>query len=336
MIAIRQFPFNRILLVSGVLGALALSGCAGAPAVLSPASPNAAMVANLFFILFAIAVVVFVVVESLLFYSVIRFRRKQTDGMPAQIHGNPKLEIVWTAIPAVVLAIVFVLTWQTLNSLAAVPPNAMNIKVTGYQWWWQVEYPDLGIVTANEMHVPAGQDVLFTLESNDVIHSFWVPELGGKMDMIPGHTNRLWLRPTKIGVYQGQCAEFCGTAHALMRFTVSVEPAEQFNAWVAQQKQPAQMPTAELAKRGADEIVEAGCQGCHTINGTKAQGKSGPDLTHLASRKMIAAGMLALSEENLHAWINDPSAVKPGTKMPKLGLTREQIDAISAYLLTLK
>jgi cytochrome c oxidase subunit 2 len=334
--SIRPMSVNKISLATGLLAHLTLAGCAGAPAVLSPASPNAAMVSDLFLFLFAIAAVVFLVVEVLLFYSVIRFRRKKTDGMPTQIYGNPKLEIAWTVIPAIVLAVVFVLTWQTLNSLAAIPPNSLNIKVTGYQWWWQVEYPDLGAITANEIHVPAGQDVLFTLESKDVIHSFWVPELGGKMDMIPGRTNRLWLRPTKVGIYQSQCAEFCGTAHALMRLTVFVEPVDQFNAWVAQQKRPAQPPTIDLAKRGADEITQVGCQGCHAISGTKAQGKIGPDLTHLASRKMIAAGLLTFNDENLHTWISDPSAVKPGTKMPKLALTQEQIDAISAYLMTLK
>ncbi len=336
MISIRPILSNTIRLIFVALGALTLSGCAGAPAALSPASPNAALVSDLFFVLFAIALVVFVVVESLLFFSVIRFRRKKADEMPAQIHGNPKLEMIWTTIPALVLVVVFWLTWQTLISLAAIPPNAMNVKVTGYQWWWRVEYPDLGIVTANEIYVPAGQDILFTLNSNDVIHSFWVPELGGKMDMIPGHTNRLWLRPTKVGIYQGQCAEFCGTAHAQMRFTMNVAPVDQFNAWVAQQKLPAPAPTTDQTRQGLQLMTTVGCQACHAINGTSARGILGPDLTHIASRKTIAAGMLPLNAENLRAWIRDPAAEKPGTKMPKVPLDDKTLDALTAYLLTLK
>jgi len=318
------------------LGIMALAGCAPAPSALAPASDHAALIANLFFILFAIAVVVFVVVEALLFYAVMRFRRKKADEIPEQVHGNPKFEIAWTAVPAIVLAIIFVLTWQTLNALAAVPADAVKIQVTGHQWWWQVEYPDLGVVTANEIHLPLNQAAAFTLQAADVIHSFWVPELGGKMDLIPGHSNRMWIRPTQIGAYHGQCAEFCGTSHANMRLAVVVETTEQFNAWVAQQKSPAAAPTTDLAKRGAEEITKAGCQACHTINGTTAQGKVGPNLTHVASRKQIAAGLLDFDADNVRLWISDPPAIKPGATMPKLPLTPDQLDALAAYLTTLK
>lgn len=333
MLASRRFPLKQIL---PALGALMLAGCAESPSTLSPASENAAMIANLFYILTAIAVVVFIVVEVLLFYAVIRFRRKQTDGLPTQIHGNTKFEIAWTAVPAIVLAIIFVLTWQTLSALAAIPADSVKIKVTGAQWWWDVQYTDLGVVTANEIHIPVGKAAAFTLEAKDVIHSFWVPELGGKLDLIPGHTNRMWIRPTQVGAYHGQCAEFCGTSHANMRLVVVVETQNQFDAWIAQQKQPAAAPTTDLTKRGAEEMAKAGCQACHTINGTTLAGKIGPNLTHVASRQQIAAGLIDFSADNLRLWISNPQAVKPGATMPKLPLTKDQMDAIVAYLMTLK
>lgn len=179
------------------------------------------------------------------------------------------------------------------------------------------------------------ENVLFTLESKDVIHSFWVPELGGKMDMIPGHTNRMWLRPTQAGTYLGQCAEFCGTSHANMRFAV-VEPTDQFSAWIAHQKQPAAAPMTDPAKQGLQEFTTVGCQACHTVNGTTAQGKVGPNLTHVASRNTIAAGLLPFSADNVRAWISDPQAVKPAALMPKLPLTEAQLDAIVTYLVILK
>ena len=337
MIAAHKIPFSRVLLAITSLSILALAGCAGAPTMVAPASENAAMVSNLFMILFVIAVIVFVIVEFLLFYSVIRFRRQANDGMPNQIHGNTKFEIAWTAAPAIVLAVIFVLTWQTLSALAATPTDAMQIKVTGHQWWWEVEYPALGILTANEIHLPVGKAAAFTLEAKDVIHSFWVPELGGKTDLIPGHTNHTWLRPTQIGSYHGQCAEFCGTSHANMRFSVVVQSQADFDAWVAQQKQPSASPSTDLQKKGVETITTAGCQACHTINGVSAMiGKVGPNLTHVASRKQIAGGILDFNSANLHTWLSDPPGAKPGSLMPKLPLTPDQIDALVAYLSSLK
>ena len=337
MIASHKIPFSRIPSAIAVLSTLALAGCAGAPTMVAPASDNAAMVSNLFMILFAIAVVVFVVVEFLLFYSVIHFRRKATDELPRQIHGNTKFEIAWTAAPAIVLAVVFVLTWQTLSALATTPADALKITVTGHQWWWEVAYPDLGITTANEIHLPVGKAVAFTLESKDVIHSFWVPELAGKTDLIPGHTNHMWIRPTQIGSYHGQCAEFCGTSHANMRFEVIVQSQADYDAWVAQQQQPAASPQTDLQKQGAQIITTAGCQACHSINGVSAMvGKVGPNLTHVASRQQIAGGILDFNADNLHTWIGNPPGVKPGAIMPKLPLTSDQLDAIVAYLTSLK
>lgn len=316
---------------------LALPGCAGSPSTLAPASENAGMITNLFLILSLISIGVFVVVEFLLFFALVRFRRKPTDGMPKQIYGNHKLEIAWTAAPAIVLAVIFVLTWQTLSALAAVPTNSLKIAVTGHQWWWQVAYPDLGVLTANEIHMPVTQSTAVLLESQDVIHSFWVPELGGKLDLIPGHVNQMWIRPTQVGRYYGQCAEFCGTSHANMRLQVFVDPPAQFDAWVAAQKLPAAAPTTDLAKQGAQVIQTAGCQACHSINGVAAMvGKVGPDLTHVASRQQIASGLLDFNAANVRLWLSNPPAVKPGSRMPKLALTPEQLDALTAYLTALK
>ena len=337
MISSQKIHLNRILLALGATSALMLAGCAGSPTMLAPASENASMITNLFMILFTIAVIVFVIVEFLLFYSVIRFRRKPTDGMPNQIHGNTKFEIAWTAAPAIVLAIIFVLTWQTLSALATIPTDSLKITVTGHQWWWEVSYPDLGVLTANEIHVPVGKSIAFSLESKDVIHSFWVPELGGKMDLIPGHTNRMWMRPTEVGTYHGQCAEFCGMSHANMRFQIIVETQDQFDAWVAAQTLPAAVPTSALAQQGAQVITTAGCQACHSINGVAAMiGKVGPNLTHVANRQQIASGLLDFNADNVRTWISNPPGVKPGSVMPKLPLTPDQIEALVAYITSLK
>lgn len=327
------------LISSLVLGLLALmnASCSTqSPSPLSPASTNATAISNLFYLIFGIAVAVFVIVESLLLYSVIRFQRKSDDEMPKQVHGNPKLEIAWTLAPAIVLAVVFGVTFQTINSLAEMPKDSLKIKVTGHQWWWQVEYPDLGIVTANEIHLPMGQAASFTVESKDVIHSFWVPELGGKIDMIPGKRNQTWFRPLSPGTFHGQCAEFCGMAHANMRFTVIVERSDQFNAWVGKQQAAAEPPVTDLAKRGQQEFLQGACASCHTVNGTSAKGNVGPDLTHIASRQTFAAGTMEMNTDNLRAWLHDPQAIKPGSLMPNLKLSADQISVLIAYLEALK
>lgn len=336
MLLLRKTPALKVAVVAVAALVLGMAGCAPSPSPLAPASENAAMVSNLFFILFAVAVVVFVIVEFMLFYSLIRFRRKSGDGMPEQIHGNTRFEIAWTVAPALVLAVVFVLTWQTLNALATTPANALNVRVIGHQWWWEIQYPDSGVVTANEIHLPVNQAAYFSLESIDVIHSFWVPELSGKTDLIPGHINHTWFRPDKVGQYHGQCAEFCGTGHANMRFEVIVQTQADFDAWVAAQKAPPATPNTDLAQKGEQTFMAGACIGCHTINGTTAKGQVGPNLTHVASRQTIAGGILNFTSPDLHTWLRDPPAVKPGSLMPNLNLTPDQIDALVAYLQSLK
>ena len=332
----------KLNLILAAFGAVLLSGCSPtSPTWLNPASPNAAMASSLFNVVFIVSVIVFIIVETLLLYSVIRFRHKSTDGMPTQIHGNTKMEIAWTVAPALVLIVVFAFTLQTLNTLEDTPANALKVKVSAHQWWWQIEYPDQGVITANEIHVPVNQPVSFSLEGNDVIHSFWVPELGGKRDVVPGKVNSTWFRPTKLGTFHGQCAEFCGTAHANMRFTVIVESPEDFNKWVVDQKKDPATATSDLAKQGEQEFLKGVCIACHTLNGSPtAKGITGPNLTHIASRKTFAGGIIDLNKDNLKAWLKDPQAVKPGNLMVGgktiPNLTDAQISALVEFLSGLK
>ena len=214
------------------------------------------------------------------------------------------------------------------------PDDSLEVVATGHQWWFEFEYPGLGVTTANELHIPVGQSVNVELRSTDVIHSFWVPRLSGKVDMVPGHDNRLWFTPEEPGVFLGQCAEFCGTSHANMRFRVFVDTQEDFDAWVAQQAADALPPEGELATAG-QTIATTICAACHTIRGTNAAGQIGPDLTHVGSRTTIASGILENTPENLRAWITNPPAEKPGSLMPVLPLTDEQIVQVSEYLLGL-
>jgi len=318
-----------------------LAGCAGGPAVLSPASPGAGQIHKLTSLVFWIALAVFLVVEGLLIYAAVRFSRRTEDSMPKQTRGNRRLEIGWTLAPAIVLVVVFAVSLRTLRLVAYQPSattaagNVIHVRVVGHQWWWEFDYPDLNIVTADDMHVPAGAVVDLQVESADVIHSYWVPQLGGKIDAIPGHTNQTWFQATQAGTFQGQCAEFCGVEHAKMRLEVIVEPADQFQAWVAQEQAP--IPTLTgVAAQGQQAFLGGACVGCHTINGTQAQGKVGPNLTHFASRKMFAGATLDNTPENLARWLANPQAVKPGNKMPDLNLTDTQISELVAFLESLK
>ncbi len=338
------FPPRKIFLTLGLLALLPLAGCAGSPTWFMPASSNAALITNLGTIIFAIAIAVFVIVESLLVYSVVRYSR-QREGEPTQIEGNTKFEIAWTAAPALVLLVVFVLSVQTLSQVAytASPASnassaaggAVHVRVIGHQWWWEFQYPELNITTANELHAPLNAVVNFDLESVDVIHSFWVPQLAGKTDVIPGHVNHTWFQANQLGTFHGQCAEFCGLEHALMRFEVVVETPDQFQTWVAQQQAPVAAMTGDAAK-GEQLFLNGACIGCHTVNGTKAQGKVGPNLTHLASRKLFAGAVFDNTAANLKKWLTNPPAMKPGTQMPNLNLAPADIDALVAYLTSLK
>jgi cytochrome c oxidase subunit 2 len=318
---------------------IVLSGCIAAPNVLNPRSSVASSEAGLYNVVLVIAAGVFVLVEGGLIFTIIKHRRKRGDtSEPEQISGNTTLEIIWTAIPAVLVITLFILTLNTMQAVAAPPPSKgdLNVVVIGHRWWWEFDYPDLGIKTADELHIPAGVTVQITLQSADVIHSFWIPQLTGKTDVIPGQTNHTWLNVPGIGTYSGQCSEFCGIEHANMRFNVIVQSAADFQTWVADQQQPAPAPQTDLEKAGAQIVTQGICSACHTVDGTAAQGKIGPNLTHLYSRSIFAGGIAPLTDANLQAWVMDSAAMKPGSLMASVHVSQQDIDKIMAYLKTLK
>ena len=280
-----------------------------------------------------IAAVVFAVLAVILG----RFRaRPGADGLPRQVRGHTGLELAWTIAPALILLVIAVPTIQVVfrTQSAAAPPNALAVTVRGWQWWWEFRYPGLDVVTANEVHLAAGRPVVFTLEGPDVIHSFWVPQLGGKRDVVPGRVNRITLTPERAGEYWGQCAEFCGASHANMRLRVVVEEPAAFDRWVAAQQATPPEPGGPAAE-GKGVYVRSACVGCHAIRGVSA-GTLGPDLTHFGSRALFGAGLWPNTVDNVVAWLKDPPALKPGAKMPNLHLTDAEARALAAYLTSLR
>jgi cytochrome c oxidase subunit 2 len=266
-----------------------------------------------------------------------RFReRPGTQRLPAQIRGHTLLEIAWTIAPALILLAIAIPTIQVVfrTQVQPAPRDALEITVFGHQWWWEFQYPTLEVVTANELHLPAGRRVTLTLQGPDVIHSFWVPQLGGKRDVVPGRLNRITLTPDTPGEYRGQCAEFCGVSHANMAMRVIVEAPDAFARWVAQQKKDPVEP-AGLAAEGKAIFARSACVGCHTIRGVSS-GTLGPDLTTFGSRHTLAAGILPVSVDTVAAWLKNPPALKPDAKMPALGLTDAQARAVATYLIELK
>jgi cytochrome c oxidase subunit 2 len=282
------------------------------------------------------AVVIALVVFAILAIVLVRFRERPGAPLPAQIHGHGLLEIAWTLAPALILVIIAIPTIQAVfrTQPSAAPREALHVTVRGWQWWWEFRYPGLDVVTANELHIPAFRTVVFTLEGPDVLHSFWIPQLGGKRDVVPGRTNRIILTADAPGEYWGQCAEFCGASHANMGFRVFVRRPQDFEQWVATQKAAPAEPAGEAA-RGKEIYARSACVGCHTIRGVSA-GVLGPDLTHFGARKMLGAGMWPNTPAHVTAWLKNPPALKPGVKMPALGLTDDEAKAVAAYLLSLK
>jgi cytochrome c oxidase subunit II len=320
---------------------LLVAGCSGAPSPLDTRGPGARGIAELTVILLGLSALVFLVVEGLLVVAVIRFRRRDQPGEPPQIYGDTPLEATWTAVPAIILAVLLVVTLHTMAAVAG-PGEArtrgdMTIRVIGHQWWWEVRYPAAEVVTANEIHIPVEAPVRIDLTSVDVIHSFWVPQLQGKMDVIPGRINSTWLQADQIGTYRGQCSEFCGVQHAHMAFLVVAEPLDQFQAWLAAQRAAAEPPTDAFAQQGVQTFARVGCISCHTIRWgeTGAGGSVGPDLTHVASRRTIAAGTLANTPGNLAGWIANPQSIKPGSGMPDLDVSGDDLGALVALLRSL-
>lgn len=315
-----------------------LAGCsAERTSIVAPKGPRAERIADLWWVMLVLAVAIFATFMILLLAAL--FRPRHDDDVESTPPGGRFfVPVAGIALPAVVLLAVFGMTVWTLRALEAPSsPIELTIDVEGNQWWWEASYPGYEVVTANEIHIPAGEPVLIRLASLDVIHSFWVPELAGKLDLVPGRINEFWIEAAAPGIYYVQCAEFCGLQHALMAFHVVADPPEEFAAWIAAQQQPADAPlTGSIVERGQDVFLSAGCIQCHTVRGTQATGQLGPDLTHLASRDHIAAGTLENTVGNLEAWISDPQAIKPGAKMPPTALDAEQLQALVAYLQSLE
>jgi len=363
---IERIGGRRRLLMLAVLLALVAAGCSTElpQNSLNPAGPEARKIDSLFWLVFWIAAAVFFLVEGALVYTAIRFRRRRNRDHPAkQVHGNLRLEIVWTLIPVVILAAVAVPTVATIFDLQRKPgpdENALIVDVIGHQWWWEFQYPEYGIETANEMHIPIGRTVYLNLLSADVIHSFWVPQLNGKRDAVPGRLNNLILIADEPGVYLGQCAEFCGLAHADMRHKVFAHTEEDFEAWVEAQQQPAPIPTDGPAAAGW-ETFQVLCTACHVADGatpplsrqiTTTQGSEtriydvalAPNLTHFGSRTTFGGATFQNVEDHLRRWIRDPSVLKPMRPdlndiaagrilgMPAFELEEAEIEALIALL----
>lgn len=345
-----------LLVTSMLLFSILLAACGqgNPPSILEPVGPIADSEGFVFWAILIIATIVFVIVEGVLIFSIVRYRGRSGDPAPRQIHGNTTIELIWTIVPAVFLIVVL---FFTIRGLFAVAPstmpqgNTVEVEAVGHQWWWEFYYPQYHITTADSMNVPVGTTIHVTLYSNNVIHSFWVPQVTGKTDVIPGHANDKWfvVDKDKPGKYLGICAEYCGTQHANMRFEVVATAPDAFQTWVSTQQQAAAAPSGGLAADGA-KIFAGQCVACHGIVGVNLKTEDdphvqcdnpdtaclvGPNLTHFGSRDFIAGGVLDNTPENLAKWLKDPQAVKPGNDMV-VQLTDDQIKALVAYLESLK
>ena len=339
-------------IMKGALAAPLLAFCASlafaegpqsTPSIYAPASTPAAQIQSLSMFVLEITGAIFLGVGGLLVYVVIRFRARDTDDdrEPAQIYGSNQVELAWTVIPVLIVVVLFLTTARMIFAIqdAPKPKSALDVTVVGHQFWWEYRYPDLGIVAANELHVPLSstqepKPTYLKLLSADVDHSYWVPQLSGKIDLIPNHPNELWIDPLHPGMYVGQCAQFCGVEHAKMLLRVYVDSPDQFAAWVKNQQQPGVQDSSVAAGRRIFETQA--CMNCHAVHGTAATGRFGPDLTHLMSRDTLASGAAENTRENLRQWIKDPDSFKPGSLMPAMQLSDQQLDQVTAYLATLK
>lgn len=328
----------RQLLLFGLLS-LALTGCGREElSALRPSGPVAAMQFDLMKLSLSIMIGVFIVVMLIFTYVLIRYRKRPgQQGIPKQVEGNHALEILWTVIPFLLLIVMAVPTVTTGFELHKEysPEEAVQVRVTAHQYWWEFEYPDLGVATAQDLVMPVGKKVQFVLTAADVKHSFWIPALGGKIDTNPGLDTKIWLQADKAGIFYGKCAELCGASHALMDFKVEVMEQADFDAWIAKMKgvQAAEpvAATSQVAKQG-EELFNKSCLGCHAIAGKG--GKLGPNLTNFADRERVA-GILANTPENVAEWLKDPQKVKPANNMPNLNLDETQVNALVEYMSTL-
>jgi cytochrome c oxidase subunit 2 len=313
------------------------------PDIFKPASTPADSIHQLSVFVLVIAGLIFLVVFSLLVYAVGKFRhRASEDGRePPQVYGSNQMELAWTVVPVLIVLVLFFATARVIHSIqqAVPPPGTIRVTAIGHQFWWEFRYPELGVVTANELHVPVSDPArrtptFVTLLSADTDHSFWVPQLAGKTDLIPNRINSMWIEPHETGMYVGQCAQYCGTQHAKMLLRIYVESPEQFSQWIAAEKEQAH--SADAVAAGRDIFEKTACVNCHAISGTIADGRFGPDLTHLMSRETIAAGAAPNPRESLKLWIHNPDSIKPGSLMPAMNLTDHDLEAVTAYLESLR
>jgi cytochrome c oxidase subunit II len=346
----RPFSFCSIIFFSA---AYAVAGCRGAQSALDPAGPQADRIRDLYWIFFAVCAAAFAIVVIFTLAAVLRRRLAAEDGDPPSLEPPPETErrlsrAVWVGSIAVVVGLLFLLitTVTTGRAIsrhtldAAKSGDAVRFEITGHQWWWEIHFrdqsPGRNFVTANELHIPAGRDVVLQLTSRDVIHSLWIPRLHGKVDLIPSQKNTMVIRADAPGVYRGQCAEFCGLQHAKMAITVVAEPEEVFRAWVDAQIAPAPEPSNDMERRGREVFMTRSCMLCHAIQGTPAGAVVGPDLTHVAGRMSLAAGELPNTLGHRAGWIVNPQGMKPGNNMPSNILPPDELQALLAYLERLK
>jgi cytochrome c oxidase subunit 2 len=299
--------------------------------VFNPMSPQSLAISNLFIALMIVSLVIIIGIALALLIPVFRYRHRPGQlGEPPQQFGVVKLEVAWTLIPFCIVVVIFGASIAAMQLSS--PPNGdppADITVIGHQWWWEVRYPD-GIITANEIHIPVGKRMFVALKSDDVIHSLWFPQLGGKEDLVPGQTNSIYLEADKPGVYEGNCVEFCGAGHAWMLAQVIAQPPAQYAAWQRQQLAPPSAPSSGLAAQGASLFGQLSCISCHVLTSI------GPNLTHFASRRTLAGGRLDNTPANVRAWLHDPAQIKPGVHMPNLHLTPSELNELTAYLESLK
>jgi cytochrome c oxidase subunit II len=324
------------------VAALSLTAYRRVQSSLDPAGPDALRISRLWWLMLTVCTAVFLLVLGFMLHGIYRARGRAAAATDEQ--AKQQMTRAVTAATGATVLILFVLLVASVltgRAISAKPDgDVIDVEVVGHQWWWEFIYKDAAasqqVSTANELHVPVGKTVVLKLTSRDVIHSFWAPNLQGKKDLIPGHYIIFPLRADREGTFRGQCAEFCGAQHAHMAFTVIAQSQDQFNAWLDAERQPAAAPTDPLARRGLQVFLSKPCVMCHTIRGTPAGSHVGPELTHLASRPTIAAGTREMNRGNLAGWVVDAQSIKPGSRMPPNSLTSEELDALLAYLESLK
>jgi cytochrome c oxidase subunit 2 len=304
--------------------------------VLHSASVQAKEINKLFATFTIAAVLLLLFVSCLIIYICVRFRERPGNQMPKQIGRNNRIELLMFLFPTVMIAIFLTLTIRTINKVMKPAKGQPDVIITGHQWWWEVYYPATGVTAANEIHLPVNKNLLIEFHSADVVHDWWVPEFGNKMDVVPGMNNHIWLNITKQGEFIGACSEFCGAQHAWMRIKVFAEEETVYRAWLDENNKTANIPSDELAMKGMLIFQSGSCGSCHRISGTISTAKVGPDLSHVFSRTTMLSGMMPMSRENLHAWISNPQQLKPDALMPNFIYSRDTVDAIVHYLTQLK